>query len=160
MMIERTLVLMKPDAVRRGLTGEILTRFERAGLKVVGMKMVWADRNFLKKHYDAHVDKKFYKSLENYIVNGPVVAAVIEGVEVIGVVRKMCGDTEPKKALPGTIRGDFTHHSYGHVDPKGTAIKNVIHASGSKQEAEKEVKLWFDKDELHTYSRADEDEHY
>lgn len=155
-MIQKTLVLLKPDAVERGLMGEIIKRFETAGLKIIGMKMVWIDKEFAAKHYSAHVKKQFYKSLEEYVISGPIVAMVVEGVEAVEVVRKMCGDTEPKKAMPGTIRGDFAVHSYQYADKKGISIKNLIHATGTIEEAEKEIKLWFDKKELHAYQAVHE----
>ena len=134
-LIERTLVLLKPDAVQRSLVGTIVTRLENAGLKIVGMKMVWADADFSKKHYSAHVKKKFYP---------------------VEIVRKIVGSTEPSKALPGTIRGDFAHHAYEYADKKGIAIKNLIHASDSKASAKKEIELWFDKKELHSYKTVHE----
>lgn len=155
-MLERTLVLLKPDAVQRGICGEIIHRFERAGLKMVGMKMVWCNRNFSKKHYAEHLKKPFYKGLEDLIVMGPVIAMVLEGVEAIGLVRKMCGATDPKSALPGTIRGDFAQVSYEHADEKGIGIKNAIHASANTEDAKKEIKLWFKKEELHTYKTVQE----
>lgn len=155
-MIERTLVIVKPDGVERGLIGTILSRFENTGLKIIAMKMAWIDRAFAKKHYAAHVDKPFYKGIEDFIVSGPVVAFVVEGIEAIELVRKMIGATEPKSAVPGTIRGDFAHHSYGYADQKGIAIKNIIHASGSKQDAKIEIPLWFKKEELYTYQTVHE----
>lgn len=155
-MIEQTLVLIKPDGVERGLIGQIVTRFEQSGLKIVGMKLVKIDKEFSKKHYAAHISKPFYKGLESFIVSGPVVAMVLEGIEAIDLVRKMVGATEPKSALPGTIRGDFSHHSYGYADKKGIAIKNLIHASGSKEDAKTEVALWFGKHELITYATVHE----
>jgi len=155
-LIQRTLVLLKPDAVQRSLVGTIITRFENAGLKIVGMKMVWADRDFAKKHYDAHVTKSFYPGLEDFIVEGPVVAMAIEGVQSIEIVRKIVGATEPKKAQPGTIRGDFAHHAYEYADKKGIAIKNLIHASDSVESADKELKLWFKAEEMHTYRTVHE----
>ena len=158
-MIERTLILVKPDAVKRGLIGEIFSRFEKVGMKVVGMKMVWADRDFAKKHYAEHVEKHFYPGLEDVLVEGPVIAAVLEGVEAIGVVRKMCGATEPKEAAPGTIRGDYAHHSYGLADAKKMSLRNIIHASSSKGDAKTEVSLWFTEEEMHTYRRTDEFDH-
>jgi nucleoside-diphosphate kinase len=150
-MIERTLVLIKPDGVQRGLIGELTQRFERVGLKIVGMKMVWVSKEFAKKHYKAHVDKKFYSGLEAMITEGPVVAMVLEGVHAVELVRKMVGSTEPKSAAPGTIRGDYAHISYAHADKKGVAIKNLIHASGNIGEAKAEIKLWFKNEEMHTY---------
>ena len=155
-LIQRTLVLLKPDAVQRAIMGTIITRFENAGLKIVGMKMMWVDNEFSKKHYSAHVGKPFYKGLEEFITFGPVIAMVIEGVEAIETVRKIVGSTEPKKAQPGTIRGDFAHHSYAYADKKGIAIKNLIHASDSLESAKKEIELWFKKNELHTYKTVHE----
>ena len=155
-MIERTLVLLKPDAVQRSISGEIMTRFEKAGLKIVGMKMVWADRDFSKKHYAEHLEKPFYKGLEDMIVMGPVIALVLEGVEAISLVRKMTGATEPKSALPGTIRGDYAQVSYGHADKRGIGIKNVVHASANTEDAQKEVSLWFKEEEMHTYKTVHE----
>ena len=150
-MIERTLVLLKPDTVQRTLVGNVITRFENAGLKMVGMKMVWVDKNFSKKHYSDHVDKKFYKGLEKFITEGPVIAMVVEGIHAVSTVRKMVGNTEPRNAQPGTIRGDFAHHSYEYADKKGIGIKNLIHASDSVKNAKKVISLWFDKNEIHSY---------
>jgi nucleoside-diphosphate kinase len=155
-MMERTLILLKPDAVKRNLMGEIISRFEKVGMKIVGMKMVWVNKGFAKKHYKAHVEKKFYPGLEAMITEGPVVAMVIEGLHAIGSVRKIVGSTEPKSAQPGTIRGDYAHHSYEYTDKKGIAIKNLIHASGNKKDAEYEIKLWFDEKELHSYETVHE----
>ncbi len=164
-MIERTLILLKPDSVRRGLVGEILSRFERAGLKIVAMKMQWVDEEFAKKHYREEDivprrGEQVWRNLLSFITEGPVVAAVLEGVEAVEVVRKMCGSTEPKKAAPGTIRGDYSHHSFALSDEKGTAVRNVIHASSSKEDAELEVKVWFKPEEIHSYKRWDQPEHY
>ena len=117
-MIEQTLILVKPDGVERGIVGNILTRFEHAGLKFVGMKMMWVDKEFSKKHYAEHVEKPFYKGLEEFIVSGPVIAMVLEGLHAVSLVRKIVGATEPKSALPGTIRGDYAHHSYEFTDKK------------------------------------------
>ncbi|MBR9683739.1 nucleoside-diphosphate kinase [Candidatus Woesearchaeota archaeon] len=155
-MIERTLILLKPDAVQRSICGEVISRFERAGLKIVGMKMFWADRDFAKQHYAEHVEKKFYPGLEDMIVMGPVIAMALEGVEAIALVRKMCGATDPKSAAPGTIRGDYAQVSYEHADEKGIGVKNVIHASANPEDAKKEVALWFDDKELHSYKTVQE----
>ena len=155
-MIEHTLVFLKPDAVERSITGQIISRLEQAGLKIVGMKMIWVDKNFSKKHYSAHIDKKFYKYLEEFITSGPVIAMVIEGLHAIEIVRKIVGPTEPRIAPPGTIRGDFAVHSYAYTDSKKISIKNLIHASGTKEEAKKEIELWFKPSELHTYKTVHE----
>lgn len=156
-MIERTLVLLKPDAVKRGLVGEITSRFERAGLKIIGAKLVWINRELSKKHYNAHVGKKFYKGLEDYIISGPVLAMVLEGVHAVENVRKMVGPTEPLKAQPGTIRGDYAHVSMSHADAANKSIANLVHASGTLEEAQKEVSLWFKENELHSYETADQE---
>ncbi|MDP2908924.1 MAG: nucleoside-diphosphate kinase [Nanoarchaeota archaeon] len=156
-MIEKTLVLIKPDGVKRGLIGEILKRFEQRGLKLVGMKMVWIDKNFAKKHYSAHVKKGFYKNLEEFITSGPVVAMVIEGIHAVEIVRKIVGSTEPKSAEIGTIRADFAHVSYDYADKKGITIKNLIHASGTSEEAAIEINLWFKPEEIYDYKTAHEE---
>ncbi|MBN2368284.1 nucleoside-diphosphate kinase [Candidatus Woesearchaeota archaeon] len=155
-LIQRTFVMLKPDAVQRGIVGNIITRIENAGLKIVGMKQSWADSEFSKKHYSDHVQKPFYKGLEEFITSGPVIAMVVEGIMAVEIVRKMVGSTEPRKALPGTIRGDFAHHAYEYADKKGIAIKNLIHASDSEENAKKEISLWFKDDELHTYKTVHE----
>ena len=155
-MIEQTLILLKPDAVQRCIAGQIILRFENAGLKIIGMKMVRVDKDFSKKHYEAHVEKRFYKGLEKFITTGPVVAIALEGISSVDTVRKMTGSTEPKTALPGTIRGDYAHHSYEYTDDKGIAIKNLIHASGTKKEAKREITLWFKESELYNYKTVHE----
>ncbi len=151
MAVERTLVLLKPDAVQRALMGEIIQRLEKAGLKIVAMKMVWVDSDFAKKHYAEHVEKPFYPGLESLITMGPILAMTVEGVEAIATIRKMVGSTEPKSAAPGTIRGDYAHVSYGHADEKGIGIKNLIHASANESDAKKEIALWFEDQEIHSY---------
>jgi len=151
-MIERTLVLVKPDGVQRKLVGEIIARFEKVGLKIVGMKMVWIDKEFSKEHYKAHVGKSFYPFLEEMITEGPVVAMVLEGVHSVEAVRKMVGATEPHQAAPGTIRGDYAHVTTEYANGKKTGVKNLVHASGNDAEAVEEVKLWFKPDEMHTYN--------
>jgi len=156
MALQQTLVLIKPDGVARGLTGEVIKRIEQIGLKIIGLKLVKIDSDFSKRHYAAHIDKEFYKGLEKFILSGPVVAMVIEGVDAIANIRKLAGATESKSALPGTIRGDFSHVSYSHADERGIAVKNIIHASGDEEDAEKEVALWFSIDEIHSYKRAGE----
>ncbi len=161
-MIERTLVLIKPDGVQRGLVGKITARFEDAGLKIAGLKMKWADKDFAMKHYTEDLAKRRGEQVRNkmveFISSGPVVAIVLEGVNAIENVRKMTGDTEPRAALPGTIRGDYSHVSYAYADSKKGPVKNIIHASSSKKDAEYEIALWFDKKELHSY-RTSHEEH-
>jgi len=156
MAIERTLVLIKPDGVQRSITGEIITRFEKVGLKIVGMKMTWVDKKFSETHYSEHKSKHFFKNLTEFIRSGPVVAMVVEGLHAPELVRKMVGATEPRTSAPGTIRGDYAHHSYVHSDKKGKTIANILHASANLKDAKKEIKLWFKPKEIHSYKRADE----
>jgi len=156
-MITRSLILIKPDGVKRGLIGEIISRMEKPGLKVIGMKMVWIDEDFSKKHYSEHIGKDFYKGLEEFIVSGPIIAIVIEGVDAVKIVRKIVGDTDPQKAMPGTIRGDFAHHHVEYTNKRGKSIRNLIHASSNREEAEKEIHLWFNEEELHDYKISNED---
>lgn len=118
--------------------------------------MVQVDPDFSKKHYAAHIDKEFYQGLERFIVSGPVIAMVVEGVNSVEVVRKIVGTTEPKSAEVGTIRGDYAHTSYSHADEQKKAIENLIHASGNLEEAKQEVALWFSLDELHSYESVHE----
>ena len=155
-MIERTLVIVKPDGVERSLVGEIIKRFENAGLKIVGMKMVWIDKTQGEKHYAAHKDKPFFGELVDFITEGPVVAFVLEGVHAVENVRRLVGTTSPHQAPPGTIRGDYAHLSMAWASKKNSGGKNLIHASGSVKEADEEVKLWFNKDELHSYTTVHE----
>ena len=156
-MIERSLVLIKPDGVKRALVGTIINRFENAGLKIVGMKMVHADRNFAETHYKAHSKKSFFGELVEFITEGPVVAMVLEGVHAIDNVRKLVGDTSPAKAMPGTIRGDLAHISMEYASKMGSGGKNLIHASSNQKDAESEIKLWFKKKELYSYETAHEE---
>ncbi|HLC60191.1 MAG TPA: nucleoside-diphosphate kinase [Candidatus Nanoarchaeia archaeon] len=155
-MIERSLLIVKPDGVERSLVGEIVKRFENAGLKIVGMKMVWIDRKFAETHYGAHKSKPFFGELVDFITEGPVVAIVLEGVHAVENVRRLVGTTSPHESPPGTIRGDFAHISMAYASKKGTGGKNVVHASGSKSEADEEIKLWFKPNELHTYTTVHE----
>lgn len=157
MELQQTLVLIKPDGIYRGLIGNVLTRFENAGLKIVGTRMRWIDKDFSKKHYSEHLEKSFYEGLETYITAGPVLAMVLEGVEAVEVVRKMVGSTEPKSAAPGTIRGDFAHISMTHANTEHKNVCNIIHASANVKDAAKEIMLWFDPMDLHTYKRAGEE---
>jgi nucleoside-diphosphate kinase len=162
MTIEQTLVLVKPDGVQRGLVGEIIKRFEQRGLKLVALKLTKVDPDLAKKHYTDDIAKRrgehVRKRLLDFITSGPVVAMIIEGVDAIENVRKIVGTTESKSALPGTIRGDFSHISFKHADDKEIAVKNLIHASADEKDAEYEKKLWFSIDEIHGYKRA-EDNH-
>ena len=155
-MMERSLVIIKPDGVERCLVGEIVRRFENAGLKIDGMKMVWADREFAGKHYAVHKDKPFFKDLVDFIIEGPVVAFVLEGVHAVENIRRLVGTTSPHSAPPGTIRGDFAHMSMAYASAKGLGGKNLIHASGNLEEANQEIELWFKGNELHSYKTVHE----
>ena len=158
-MKEQTLVLLKPDAVKRGLMGRIISRFEDAGLKIIGAKMVWIDEDFGKKHYADVAQRrgeKVLKVLLKFMTTGPILALCIEGINAVENVRKIVGGTEPKSALPGTIRGDFAHHSFKYTDELNKAIENLVHASGNVAEAEVEIKLWFNSKELHSYKTVHE----
>jgi nucleoside-diphosphate kinase len=161
-LVERTLILFKPDAVQRGVVGEILTRFERVGLKVIGTKMIAPDREHYYKHYEEigqvitrRGETVFNNTLETMNV-GPVIAMVFEGIEAVALVRKLVGTTEPKSSAPGTIRGDFSHMSYGYGDEQGRGIPNLIHASGDQADAKKEIPHWFSENELFDYSVLNE----
>ena len=162
MAIEQTLVLIKPDGVKRGLIGEVISRFEKRGLKIVALKLDHVSKDHAQKHYTEDIAKRrgehVRKRLLGFITSGPVVAMIIEGVDAIENVRKIVGATESKAALPGTIRGDFSHVSYSHADEKKMAVKNIIHASSDKNDAEYETKLWFSIDEIHDYKRSDEEQ--
>ncbi|MBI3034637.1 nucleoside-diphosphate kinase [Candidatus Woesearchaeota archaeon] len=154
-MIQRTLVIIKPDGIQRSIAGRIITRLEDAGFKIVGMKMKWADKSFAMKHYTEDLAKRrgehVRSKMVDFISSGPVIAIAIEGVNAIENIRKMTGDTQPLAAMPGTIRGDFSHMSYAYADSKKIPVKNIIHASSSEEDAEREIELWFDRKELHTY---------
>jgi nucleoside-diphosphate kinase len=160
--MERTLIVVKPDGVQRSLVGRILQRFEDVGFKIVGMKMVWIDEDFAKKHYFDLAERRGEHVLTNMVTlmtEGPVVAVVLEGVEAAENVRRIVGGTEPKTAAPGTIRGDFAHHSFKYTDEKSKGIRNLIHASGDATEAKQEIALWFKDEELHSYS-TDQEKHH
>lgn len=157
--VERTLVLLKPDAVARGLAGRILQRFEDAGLKVVGTKMVQMDADLARKHY-FDLEERFGKSVfdvtANFMQTGPVIALVLEGVEAVANVRRLVGVTFPNQAAPGTIRGDFAHTSKAYTEAKHSVAANLVHASGKPEEAKYEVELWFTPEELFDYQTVAE----
>jgi len=153
--LERSLVLLKPDAIDRGLIGEIINRFERTGLKLAGLKLVWSDKDTAQKHYTEDVAQRRGQHVRDIMIEmittGPIVAIAIEGIEAVEVVRKMVGETEPKTASPGTIRGDYAHTSFKYADKKKIGIFNIIHASANPEEAEAELGVWFNDYELHSY---------
>lgn len=161
-MIERTLIIFKPDAIQRGIVGEIMTRFERAGLKMVGAKMAHPNKDHYYEHYEGigkmisrRGQKAFDVTLE-MMQAGPVLAVVLEGVDAVEIVRKLVGTTEPKAAAPGTIRGDYSHINFGHADEQSKGIPNLIHASGDSEEAKQEIAHWFSATELFDYEAAHE----
>lgn len=142
--MERTLVLIKPDGVQRGLIGPIIERLERRGLKLLGLKFMQMSRSLAEQHYGVHREREFYNDLVNYIVSGPIVAMVWEGKDAIQTVRTTMGTTNPANAAPGTIRGDF-----------GVEIgRNLVHGSDGPESAAGEVALFFSEDELVTWERV------
>lgn len=141
--MEKTLIIVKPDGVQRGLVAEILGRFERKGLKIVALKMIQIDRPLAEKHYGIHKGKFFFEDLVAYITSGPVVVAVLEGPDAIAIVRAMIGKTKPAEAAPGTIRGDFAV----------AGLRNLVHASDAPETAAFEEALYFAPGEVHSYSR-------
>jgi len=141
--MERTLVVVKPDGVQRGLVGEITQRFEKRGFRIAGMKMLQVRRDLAEQHYAIHKGKFFYESLVSYISSSPVVAMIIEGHDAIKAVRAMVGSTRPSEAAPGTIRGDLAL----------MGLRNLIHASDSPETAASEIALWFRPDEVMEYAR-------
>ncbi|MEK7542599.1 MAG: nucleoside-diphosphate kinase [Patescibacteria group bacterium] len=182
---ERTLVIIKPDGIQRSLVGEIIKRYERVGLKLVGLKMFVPEEKMVEQHYlldpdwkrivgekaiesykkrgmqptseDAEqVGQRVLDGLKKYLTAGPVVAMVWQGAHAVEVVRKLTGGTEPRSSDVGTIRGDYVVDSYQMADSDSRAVRNLIHASGTVQEAEKEIPHWFSKDELVRYNIAQE----
>ena len=141
--MEQTLIIVKPDGVQRGLVGEVLARFERRGLKLVGLRLMQIDRALAERHYAVHQGKPFYEGLVNYITSGPVVVAAIEGPDAIAVVRRVVGSTRSNEAAPGTIRGDLAL----------TVDRNIIHASDAPDTAKFEVGLYFGAGEVVSYTR-------
>lgn len=163
--LEETFCMIKPDGVRRGLVGEILTRFERVGLKIVAMKMVQVSPELAGQHYtyeDIAVrhGEAVRNNLIRFVTESPVVAFVVQGVNAIENVRKLCGATQPLQSAPGTIRGDYSHHTYALTSGIGEAVRNVIHASANKEDAQREVALWFTPAEILSYKTNDQFEHF
>lgn len=156
--VETTFVALKPDAVKRGLVGDIISVIETAGFKISGMKMVQATDQLLEQHYEEHVDKPFYEGLADYMKQGPIVAVAVEGVHAVENLRKIVGETSAKDAHPATIRGKFAHMSMEHADDAGTNYKNLIHASEDLKAAEKELSIWFEDEEIHDFRVAHEEE--
>jgi nucleoside-diphosphate kinase len=143
--MQRTLILLKPDAVQRRLVGEIVGRLERKGLKLAGLKLVQASRSLAEKHYAVHKGKPFYDSLLSFLTSGPTVALVLEGREAVAVCRNLMGMTDGAKAPPGTIRGDLAL----------SVQNNLVHGSDSPENAAIEIALWFQPEELLSYTSTD-----
>ena len=141
--MERTLVLMKPDAMQRGLAGEILSRLERRGLRIAALRLFQMDDAMARRHYGEHEGKPFYEGLISYISSCPIISAVMEGSDAVEVVRRTIGATNPAEAEPGTIRGDLALETG----------RNLIHGSDSAESAKREIALFFREDELHSYAR-------
>jgi nucleoside-diphosphate kinase len=152
--VERSLVLLKPDAVARGLAGQIIARFEAAALKIVGMKMQLMDAEFARKHYfdlEERAGSEIYNCTAEFMQSGPVIALALQGVDAVVKVRKIIGSTFPDQAAPGTVRGDFAHQTKASSEVSGKAVMNLVHASGNSEEAKYEVDLWFSASELFEY---------
>lgn len=145
--MEKTFLMVKPDGVQRGLVGEVISRIEERGLRIVAMKMLQLERETAEEHYAEHEGKDFYESLLDYITSGPVVAMSLKGNQAISLVRDMVGQTDPKDASPGTIRGDF-----------GIDIgRNIVHAADSKESAERELDIFFEGSDFVDYRKVEED---
>jgi nucleoside-diphosphate kinase len=182
---QRTLVMIKPDGIQRSLIGEIIIRYERTGLKLIGMKMIVPEASTIEKHYTVNpewlynvgtksieayrkkgitppsenpidIGKATLERLKSYMTSGPVICMCWEGMNAIGVIRKITGGTEPLTSDVGTIRGDFTIDSYEIADTTNRSVRNLIHASGNIEEAQKEIELWFKKEELQKYKLFNE----
>jgi nucleoside-diphosphate kinase len=182
---ERSLVILKPDGVQRGLIGEVISRFEKVGLKVIGAKMAWPTKEQSFNHYSVGGDeariftgtktieayekkgvklnetpldigKRIQAMLVDYLSSGPVFCIAVEGMLCIKVVRKIVGGTEPYSAEMGSIRGDYSHDSYDHSDMEERPVRNMVHASGNKEEAEQEIPIWFKPEELMQYTLISE----
>lgn len=145
-MIERTFCMVKPDGIQRGLVGEILSRFERRGIKICALKMIKIPKELAERHYAEHKGKSFYESLIEYITSGPVVCMVLEGDNAVSVVRAMMGKTNPQDAAAGTIRGDLAIQTG----------RNIVHGSDSPESAKREIELFFNDYEIQKYLRIDE----
>lgn len=183
--MEKTLVLIKPDGVQRGLMGTIIARFEQVGLKITAMKMVHPQRDDVDKHYALteewmkgvyekakakyeangqafdypdHIayGTEIKRGLVNFLISAPIVAMVLEGERCVSLVRKIVGATEPASSPPGTIRGDFSHDTYALSNEQGRPLRNLIHASGNVDEANYEIPLWFTDKELHAYEHVND----
>jgi nucleoside-diphosphate kinase len=160
--MEQTLIIFKPDSVQRGIVGEIISRFEKAGFKIVAMRMVEPSYEHYVEHYEGigtlktRKGEEIFESTLSSMQEGPVIAMVVEGVEAVEAVRKMVGDTQPKSALPGTIRGDYAHVTYSQASSVGKGVANIVHASADSDEAKKEIAHWFKPEEIYNYQAVHE----
>ncbi|MGD9276554.1 MAG: nucleoside-diphosphate kinase [Candidatus Pacearchaeota archaeon] len=184
-MKEKTLVLIKPDAVLRGITGEIISRFEKVGMKIVAMKMIQAKREVLEKHYfkdekwlkekgelykkklempedtdPIPVGKKIVEGLIIDMQTSPIIAIILEGHNAVHTVKRLTGPTNIDEALPGTIRGDFSHDTFELANKSNRPNLTIIHATDNPDEAQKEIDFWFSPDEIHSYEKPEEKVHY
>lgn len=144
--MERTLIILKPDAVQRGLSGQLITRFEQRGLRIIGMKFIAVSRELAQKHYAVHEGKGFYEGLVSYITSGPVVVMALEGTNAVQAARNTIGSTRPNEAAPGSIRGDFAIE----------VGRNLVHGSDSPENGQIEVANFFDESELVSWSRSND----
>lgn len=185
MVSQQTLVLIKPDAVLRGIAGEIIRRFERVGLKIVGLKMIQASRDVLEKHYDKDevwmkkVGERYIKKMNlpedtdaieigRDVLEGliqdiqvcPIIAMVLQGHNAVMTVKRLTGPTNIDEALPGTIRGDYSHDTFDLANKLKRPNITIIHATDDPAESQKEIDFWFSPDEIHTYKKPEEDVHY
>lgn len=160
--MQQSLILIKPDAVDRSLIGEIITRFEKAGLTIVGLKLLKATPELARSHYGDFVERytpklgadkanQIMDEMAGFLSSGPLVAMVVAGVEGVANVRRLVGSTYPNEAAPGTIRGDLAHVSQNYANSHNTTVKNLVHASGNPEEAQIEIGIWFKREELTDY---------
>jgi len=184
-MIEQTLVLIKPDAVLRGIIGQIISRFENVGMKIVGMKLIQAEKETLEKHYykdekwmqekgemykkklnlpentdPVKVGKNLVESLIKDMQTSPIIAIVLEGHNAVMTVKRLTGPTNIDEATPGTIRGDFSHDTFELANRSNRPNLTIVHATDDTKEAQKEIDFWFSPDEIHAYKKPEEDVHY
>lgn len=184
-MKQKTLVLIKPDAILRGITGQIIERFERVGMKIIGMKMIQAPRETLEKHYfkdekwlkekgelfkkklnmpedtnPIEAGKMIVESLIKDMQLSPIIAVILEGHNSIHTVKRLTGPTNIDEALPGTIRGDFSHDTYGLANTSNRPLLTIIHATDDEKESQKEIDFWFSPDEIHSYEKPEDSVHY
>jgi nucleoside-diphosphate kinase len=155
--MEKTLILLKPDAVKRGVVGEVISRFEKAGFKILGTKMVHPGEEHYHHHYEtisalkSRAGEEIFQKNTDFMMSGPVIAIVLEGTDAVNSVRQLVGATDPAQAEPGTIRGDLGHMTLEEANSQKVGLQNIIHASGNLEEAKQEVEHWFKEEELFDY---------